>query len=612
MRSCLISFIVVNLLLLNTVQVFAQHHHEVDSVMDFSPLYLPTYYTHIKFIEFQPLKFTSIDTGMVDTHLYEPSLHTENIYQNLGLNGNPHQSIIFDYKRDMGFLYQTLPYPLYFKKQSDLAFYKLQTVYAKIAYTYGTDFSGSENNLFAEFAQYIRGVTVSANLYASRRGEGPFVNQGLTNLSGDILIHYEMPSSIYGFRASYIINRADNKEKKENGGYEVFSPNASSLITTHDLALQNYVNLKSKNGKYFGTFSYDFQLEQTTIHYKDAFDAAKPKYEFYFDSNTTTNDSVRIQNVKNAIQWSNFAPYKEQCDKNNFFRIAGGVLYDYANLKYIYTPFNSLYLFARTHIRLFKVMEITGDVSYSLISDYSNNDLAAKAGISWTLNREKEHKIGLNIAYYENNPEYIMQHVFVNNFRWINQFQKQNIIQLKAFWNYQKYYTSVSYYYLNRLVYLSEALRPVQNSNNGNLIQISTYLPFRYKHFGATANLNMQYCTKDVVNVPLFAGKLSVFYTIELLKKRLKILVGTDIMYNSVYYADAYLPVLHKFYYQKSQLAGNFVYIDANLTVQIERINFFGRIGNILGTVINRNNYTTPNYPSNYLINVGISWRFHD
>jgi len=633
MRTYVIYGLAAFFLLTNIKPVFAQYHvHEIDSVMDMSPDHLPTYYTQINFLQFMPLTFKPIDTEMIGTHLYDPLLKTENIYQGLGISGQAHQPIVFDYQKEIGFLYQVLPYPLYFKKQSDLKYYKLQTTYSRVAYTFSF-LETRENEIFAEFARYMRGVTVVANLYASHNtstGTGGFQNQGVRNLCGDLLIHYEMPSARYGFRVSYIINHLNNSEngglvdmenyqsrKRDpsdivnNQAFEVRNPEsskASSNIIMHDLALQNYVNLKRKNDRYFGTITYDFQWTQTTIRYNNELETDFPHY-----NSKITNDSTRIATVKNAIQWSNFSPFQGASAKGNFFHVAGGLLHDYADLRYTNTTFTALYLFARTHIRLFNMMDITGQVSYSLVSDYANNDIAANAGISWAINREKEHIIGLNANYYRNDPEYIMQHVFVNNFRWINQFAKQDIVHFKAFWNYQKYNVSVGYYYLNNFVHLSEELRPVQNENNGNLIQVSAFIPFRHKNFGTIANLNMQYCTKDVVNVPLFAGKLSVFYIIELLKKRLKIQVGTDVMYNTTYYADAYLPVLRKFYYQSSQPIGNFIFMDANLTVSIDRIIFFARIGNILPPLMKYRNFTTPDYPVNdYLISLGITWRFFD
>jgi len=575
-----------------------------------------------------PLSFKPIDTEMTTTHHYDPLLKTENIYQSLGISGQAHQPIVFDYQKEMGFFYQTLPYPLYFKKQSDLKYYKLQTTYSRVAYTFSF-LNSRENEILAEFARYMRGVTVVANIYASQN-TGSFQNQGVRKLCGDLLIHYEMPSARYGFRASYIINHFNNRE---NGGlidmedyqlrkrdigditnnkvFEVRYPessNASTNIMMHDFALQNYVNLKSKNDKYFGTITHDFQWTQSTLRYKNDLETDFPHY-----NSKTTNDSTRIATITNAIQWSNFSPFQAASTTSKFFHVAGGLMHDYADLRYTNTPFTSLYLFARTHIRLFNIMDITAQISYSLISDYANNDIAANAGISWAINREKEHTVGLNANYYRNNPEYIMQYASVNNFRWINLFEKQDIVHFKAFWNYQKYNVSASYYYLNNFVYLSEELHPVQNENSGNLIQVSALIPFQHKNFGAIANLNLQYCTKDVINVPIFAGKLSVFYVIELLKKRLKIQVGTDLMYNTTYYADAYLPVLRKFYYQTSQPIGNFIFMDANVTMSIDRINFFARIGNILPPLMKYRNFTTPDYPVNaYLLSLGITWRFFD
>jgi hypothetical protein len=114
------------------------------------------------------------------------------------------------------------------------------------------------------------------------------------------------------------------------------------------------------------------------------------------------------------------------------------------------------------------------------------------------------------------------------------------------------------------------------------------------------------------VHVPHFAGKLSVFYILEFFKKRLKIQVGSDLMCNSAYHADAYLPALHRFYNQDSQLSGNFLFLDVNLTVNIDRINFFFRAGNLLAPAMKGNNLTTPNYPSDYLLSLGFSWRFYD
>ena len=622
--SHLKSKIFLLLLFTSAVPAFAQYHalHEIDSAMDISPNYLPTSFAPIKTFEFEPLVYKTIDTGMVSTHLFDPVFKLDRIYQNLGIGGQAHQSIIFNYKYEPGFVYQVLPYPLYFKEQNDLVFYKVQTTYSRVAYALSFP---KDHELSAEFAKKMKGVSVAANIYSSVN-KGTFTHQDTRNLCGDFLLHYEIPSSLFGFRASYIINFLNNLENggladiksyqarssENNVGYEVITPYANGKVTTHDLALQPYVNIMNKDKKYFGTFTYDFQFKQTTIKYSDKLDSVGYPYHGTYFSDEVTNDSTRIRAVKSALQWSNYAPFQEISAKDYFFYIAAGVLHDYADFVYSDHTFNSFYGFARTHIRLFKLLDIKIKGSYSFFG-HNRNDIIANAEVSFAINRGKEHFVGAGISFYNSTPEYMLQNLASNNFLWDTLFKKQNILHLNAFWNYKKYNVSVNYYYLNNFVYLSEELRPVQNENAGNLLQFSTFIPFRYKNLGITTNLNLQYCTKDVVHVPFFAGKISVFYIFEFFKKRLKIQIGTDLMYNTAYYADAYLPVLHKFYYQNKQKTGDFLYMDVNLTVRIDRINFFLRAGNLLAPAMGYKNFTTPYFPiKEYLISLGINWRFFD
>lgn len=595
--------------------------YQIDSIMDLSPEYLPTYKAFATNIEFMPLQFLLIDTNLEQVNHYDPTMRTENIYQTLGTTGQAHKSLIYSYDRKMGVEYQVFPYPFYFKKQSDLEFYKMKSTYSNIAYAFGFP---KESEFFATFAKSTKGVTIAANIFANFN-EGAFVHQINRNLCGDFFLHYEIPSSIYGFRASYIINHLSNfenggllnpedymnKTAVNNAGYAVRSPNASTWITTQDLALQNYVNIINSNKKYFGTFSYDFQYQQDKTKYLDQHDTIYPYYGSFF-STEATNDSAKFFNVRNVLQWSNFKPYQEAKTKNYFFNIVGGIMHEYYGLTYVKRSSNSFTLFARTELRLFKEMDIFANFSYSF-NGYIANDAIAKVGASWAINREKNHLIGIQAHFSRTAPEYVMTYRNSNHFQWDTTFAKQNITALKLFWTFKGYRASLNYYYIDNLVYLNHQYQPEQNIANGNFIQLSTYIPYRYKQFGVDANLNLQYCSKDVIKVPIFAGKISVFYIFQLLKKRLKIQVGVDGMYNTAFFADGYLPVTQQFYQQKTQKIGNFFYFDANITVRIERLAFYLRGGNLVGILQSNRSFSTPNYPlKNFGINIGITWRFHD
>ena len=84
-------------------------------------------------------------------------------------------------------------------------------------------------------------------------------------------------------------------------------------------------------------------------------------------------------------------------------------------------------------------------------------------------------------------------------------------------------------------------------------------------------------------------------------------------MYNTTYYANGYSPAIYSFYYQNVAQIGNYWFVDAHATLRISRLYIFARVGNLLSAVQNNNMFTTPGYPvMNYMVNLGVNWRFHD
>ena len=55
---------------------------------------------------------------------------------------------------------------------------------------------------------------------------------------------------------------------------------------------------------------------------------------------------------------------------------------------------------------------------------------------------------------------------------------------------------------------------------------------------------------KEAIQVPLFAGKLDIFYRFNIFKNKAQLQLGLNAAYNTNYYADAYHPLLHQFYHQ--------------------------------------------------------------
>lgn len=621
----LVHYILIILLLFNINKSVAQENssqvHSKDSTHSLSPDYLPVNYSNIAQHHFFPLVFRPIDTTMVEVNHYSKTLKTENLYQTLGVFGQAHQSMVFNFRKEMGFTFIQFPYPLNFKSQNDLHIFDLETSYTKIGYFYGVS---GENALTLTFAQKIKDFTVSLNLLANSN-TAYFLHQAIQGLVGDAMIRYESPNKKYGFRTSYIINRAENQENtglsnieefkvhklKSIKAYAVNSSNAILQVLTHDINFQHYFNISDSKGNYFGTLTHNSQYQRIKSSYFDFLDTSLTYQLYTFDSDSTF-DTLSCYKIVNSIQWSNFSPNSKISNANNFLLLAGGIMHEYFEDSRTFFNFHSFSPFVRGHIRLIKFLDIQGAFSYSF-GGYTHNDAIAYLKGEWAFKKDLNLKLGVNANFYRVSPNYNYSFFNSNHFQWDLQWKKQNIAELGAYLTFKQFKASANLFLLDNVVIFGSDYNPVQLEEFSRVVQFNIYAPFRYKGFGLTTNLSLQNSTSDSIPVPLFAAKSSIFYIFDIFKRKLKLQLGLDVMYNTTYFANAYSPALYSFYFQDKQKVGNFWYIDANATIRISRLYFFARIGNVLSPFQNYNMFTTPNYPmKDFLISIGLNWRFHD
>ena len=600
----------------------------IDSVMAISPAYMPVYKATLPTISFNPLVYEPVDTNIFHTPEYDPIWQTKNIYQTLGIDGQAHKNMIFDYQHDLGFSMISLPYELYFKKQQDLHFYNVKTSFTELAYTYGIS---SENSFRATHAQRIRQFQFSLDLdgYSNK---GYFLHQGANMFTMDVVFHYKTPNNAYGIIASYILNHG---KYSENGGledwrsfaerssrsesathdlssYNVVFSNASTLINTHDASLMQFVNFRDKKGHYFGTLTHTFQFKRLKSTFYDQNLNDDFYHGRYYVNTDTTNDTLQNYNIINSLQWSNYEPVDTQSTKNYFFRIAGGIRHEYVNAHMPFYVGNSFSLFARTSIRLFKVWDIYGSIDYSFLN-YNKNDATAHALATFAINRKQRHYIGFQADFYRVSPDFFYTYYVGNNSLWYNDWRKENNLKLGAYWTIFDAKLSFNYFMMKNHVYLNSDFVPAVYEKAINVIQVNAFAPVRVKNFYMDVNLSVQHSTKEYVRVPLFAGKLFAAYCFRIFKNHLRIQIGGDLMYNTLYYADGYNPLLHQFYFQDKTKTGNYLYFDANITLQVERIDFFFRAGNIIAGAFGYDYFTTPYYPmQGRNFELGITWKFYD
>lgn len=620
-------FTAVNALAQDTTK--ARTFSNIDSSMAISPDYLRTRYAPFPTIHFQPIVYQEIDTTMFYLSEYDQLLKTQNLYQSLGINGQAHKSMVFDIDHSLGFTMITLPYPLYFKKMQDLKLYDLATSHTDINFTWGWR---RELVFSATHAQRVRQMDFAVNIDACSN-PGYFIHQSVNRLNVNALVKYETPNKIYGVLAAYNLNHG---KFSENGGLEncsaftdrdprrdsaitydvtsfaVMFSNAQTLINTHTAQLTNYVNIKNKNENYFGTISHTLDINNLKSTFTDH-DLNNLFYlNRYYINPDTTNDSILYFQIANTLQWSNFSPTDTLSDQAYFFRISGGLRHEFVNARSPHYIGNSLALFARTYIRLFKVWDIFGNISYSFFG-YNSYDAMAKAGFRFNINKKQRHHLGLEASFMRYSPDFIFSYYFGNNNAWVNNWKKQNVFKAGAYWTIFDYSVRFNFINAGKYVYLNNNFEPVQLEKPFQVVELLLYAPVRTKHFSLDAELALQHSTNKAVTVPLFAGKLGAIYTTNIFKKRLRFQVGIDLFYNTKYFADGYNPILHQFYAQEYISTGHYLYINAHLAIRVKRISFFVRGGNLIAGLMSFRYITTPSYPmQSQSVQAGINWKFYD
>ena len=139
------------------------------------------------------------------------------------------------------------------------------------------------------------------------------------------------------------------------------------------------------------------------------------------------------------------------------------------------------------------------------------------------------------------------------------------------------------------------------------------YAPFYLKGFGVKTNLYLQYANKQIIQVPVFAGRLDFFYRFGIFKNKAKLQFGFNAAYNTSYYGYGYYPLLRQFYLQTKAKTGNYFYFDIYAAIQVQRISIFFNVSHVLCGLLGRDYFTTPDYPmANRRFAIGIKWRFFD
>lgn len=168
-------------------------------------------------------------------------------------------------------------------------------------------------------------------------------------------------------------------------------------------------------------------------------------------------------------------------------------------------------------------------------------------------------------------------------------------------------------------IWFNSNMIPTQGDKTGVLLQASIQSHLRLGWFNIRIQeMFQQSSDNDVIRVPLFASKNSMYADFHMFHKALRVQTGLDFRYHTLYNADAWNPVLGTFYRQDNQKVGNYLIADFWIALQVKRASIYLKVNHLnapLYTLTNQtpSYFSLPHYPMEDLgVFWGLTWKFFD
>ncbi len=557
-------------------------------------------------------------------------------YHNLGNYGTAYYSMMFTNDNPIGFKHGFNSFDLYFIKPQTIKYFNTKTPYTDLNFVFG----GKEEIVGgAEFAINIK-PNVGAGFDFHRNSfKGKSQNQLSIHNLFSVQSNYQSKNKRYELKAAFIYNGIKNQE---NGGWaqsDVFTnpiyKKNKSFVNVH---LSDAINKWSERNINFHeqinfgkkveveindstkrkivqpkfAIAHDFEFSHWKFRYKD-FENDSVFYERLIYDADSTDDYTKTWKLSNAVYFKNIqndtAPKK--------FLFAAGVQYDFIQYKqrFVNQFINDIKLKARIYNQSDSAffgysVDAAVDVAPKYIGDFQVNFLGK-------LNFKKSISIGVNGNISLASPSQKQEFYFGNHYAYINDFKKTFQVKAEASfsWRKQLLFATVQNYFIQNYIYNNTASLPQQYNKPLNVLVVKLQKDFNTKYIFSGTELYVQWISnKDIIRLPLFAVKQTLYYKGGWISGKLNAHLGFDILYNTNFTGNAYNPSLAEFYQQNKQKLTFYPIMDVFFSLQVKFTNIFLRVEHVnQGMFKQKGIYTAPDY--GYLdrtFRAGVIWQFYD
>lgn len=589
----------------------------------------------------------SIDTGLVDFQIFNPTWLNGFPERNTGNLGSPHGPYVFNPGRVLGFDLGYHQFDAYAFSKYNIRHYQTVQPYTALFLLIGLQ---QEQMASVEHAQTIQQQLDFGFHYRRFNSPGLYSTQQSRHNNLAITLNYRTKGGRYEIGGMVFSN---NINAQANGGVvdtDLFDDGARIVKLGFDVELDdaaerwrdNYVILRQawhmgrpyermqadstiKQGVYPSfTFFHEAELGKQKHRFEDNL-PDEDYYGGYYVDNDTVFEAEFVSQLK--MRWlANRVGFEKtrimSVDSSGpryaNFMISGLVEHQVRQVEQrdIDAVLHAINLKAgvSSHYLVDSKWqyELKGGISFL---GYNDNDVKIIGKLGYDFG--KWGSLDANAAYQLLQPQWLYSRYQTSDLQWDNSFARMRRTTLGGGYSLasQELRLGVDYHLIENWTYWDTLRLPQQSLDEIHAVVITAEKNFRWGGFGWMNQVTLQFIQGgDILQYPTYFGKHSLYYSKGLFKDKLGTLIGFDVLYNSNFNGYGYFPVTGQFHLEEAPVLEFYPVIDLYLNLSIQTVRFFFKVHHINQGMFKENGFFTfHKYPTiDRTFQIGIDWRFYN
>ncbi|MEQ1747738.1 MAG: putative porin, partial [Saprospiraceae bacterium] len=571
-----------------------------------------------------------------DFRMYDPARRQPIDWGTLGNVGASARPLFFQTEERSGFRAGHQAYDLYRLRPTDLQFYRNTRSFTDLFYSQGG--FQNDNTLRAKFSRTFSGDLNFSVLYRTFNHLGQYRYQAAKHSALTFGLWYPTGPR-YEF---FLIYTSNTSKQQENGGLadgavigggEFSGPINAAVRLPDEQALTRHASSSlylaqhlrfagdSTPGKRVLRASHTAEWGSQTYKFSDP--GSKPELPMREDTLFFDTFLVDIRGIRTYFELDRL---ENTVVLNTFKSKNAGTVAD----KLAVGLNHSLFFLRQEPLRdsTFSNLFLTGELAITP-SDRFSFTASGKLGLLANLGEYlvrgdleiglgKAGKLRATLLSQRYPPDLMHQRLFVSQrLFWQNNFEKPVETTLSATYSLPALGLEVTgkTHLVNNYLYYDQRGLAAQTGSPLQVAQLLLRGNFRLGHFRFDNTIAIQrFNRSDVVRLPGWFTKNSLYYSGPVFKKRMQLEIGADFRMNADFTPDGYQPATAQFHLQDTLSALSYPWLDVFASLKVDAFRCFVRYEN-LGTVWDgqRLFYQTARYPQPFgALRFGIGWRFLD